>query len=126
MINAKFKQTGFTLLELLVALAVFALAGTAIMNSAGQHLNSIGVLEEMTFSQWVAANRQVELRLEGTFPPANNKRGQENMAERDWHWRQVTTETQDGNLRAVTIEIRHEANDQAVINELASFVSKAK
>ena len=54
--NAK-GQKGFTLLEVMIALAVFALAGTALLKVAGSSLMGIGHLERSSTAQWVAANQ---------------------------------------------------------------------
>ena len=57
------KRRGFTLLEVLVALAVFASAGIALMQATAAHLNALGQLEEITLANYVAGNRLAELQL---------------------------------------------------------------
>ena len=48
--------SGMTLLEVLVALFIFALTGTAIMKAASDHLTGVGQIEDITFATWVANN----------------------------------------------------------------------
>ena len=39
------QQSGLTLLEVMVALLIFALTGTAVLKAAGEHLSSVGQIE---------------------------------------------------------------------------------
>ena len=65
-------QRGLTLLEVMVALLIFALTGTAVLKAAGEHLSSVGQIESVTFANWVASNRLNQLQLDTTWPPKNN------------------------------------------------------
>ena len=47
---------GFTLLEVLVALSICAMAGIAAMQAIGEHINHLTTLEEQTYASWVAEN----------------------------------------------------------------------
>lgn len=59
---------GLTLLEVLVALAVFATAALSVMKAVSQHLNTLGYLEEKTFAAMVADNEMAKIRLSGEIP----------------------------------------------------------
>ena len=54
---------GFTLVEVMVALAVVAVALPALLVTLSQQLDGLRYLEDRTQAQWVAANRLAELRL---------------------------------------------------------------
>ena len=54
---------GFTLVEVMVALAVVAVALPALLVTLSQQLDGLRYLEDRTHAQWVAANRLAELRL---------------------------------------------------------------
>ncbi|MBB5203279.1 general secretion pathway protein I [Inhella inkyongensis] len=62
------KARGFTLIEVLVALAVVALALGAGMKAAGALTMNADRLQRMTAAQWCAENQLVELRLTKQFP----------------------------------------------------------
>ena len=47
-------KRGFTLLEVMLALAIFALAATAVLQIASGALSNQHVLEEKTVAGWVA------------------------------------------------------------------------
>ena len=51
------QNRGFTLLEVLVALAIFATAAIATIRSVSQHINTLNFLEEKTFASMVADNQ---------------------------------------------------------------------
>ena len=60
--NNRAQSTGFTLLEVLVALAVFAVAAIALMKVSESQLQLSNRLEEKTFAHWVALNMVSEMQ----------------------------------------------------------------
>ena len=57
-----------TLLEVMVALVVFALAGIALIQSTTQQAAGIGPMEEKVLAGWLADNQMVQLQLEKIWP----------------------------------------------------------
>lgn len=123
--NAK-GQKGFTLLEVMIALAVFALAGTALLKVAGSSLMGIGHLERSSIAQWVAANQLVEANLDQKSWPPKKASGKIEMAGREWHWRQTVIATEDKNMRAVQVEVRENEKDKNSLASLLTYVSNPK
>ncbi|KLV07841.1 general secretion pathway protein GspI [Photobacterium aquae] len=93
-----------TLLEVLVALAIFATAALGVMKAVSQHLNTLGYLEEKTFAAMVADNELAKLRLSGEIP-SSLKRGKSELAGREWYWAVKSSKTLDGYLRALDITV---------------------
>lgn len=58
-------QAGFTLIEVLVALAIIAVAMSAAVRVAGLMTQSSGVLRDRSIAMIAAQSRMAELRLEG-------------------------------------------------------------
>lgn len=58
---------GMTLLEVMVALAVFAIAGLAVMKTASEHLSGLNYLEQKTLATWVVENQLVQQKLEAKW-----------------------------------------------------------
>uniref|UniRef100_UPI0038F6D76D type II secretion system minor pseudopilin GspI n=1 Tax=Streptomyces niveiscabiei TaxID=164115 RepID=UPI0038F6D76D len=56
------KYQGFTLLEVMVALSICAMAGIAAMQATGEHINHLSSLGEQTYASWVAENVLIEQR----------------------------------------------------------------
>ena len=118
------KQSGLTLLEVMVALLIFALTGTAILKAAGEHLSSVGQIESVTFANWVASNRLNQLQIENTWPPKNNLKGSVQMADRTWYWQQTVTKTNDNDLLSVTISVGEDERYSSSVTSVTTFVAK--
>ena len=88
--------TGFTLVEVMVALVVVAIVLPALLLTLSQQLDGLRYLDDRAHAQWVAANRLAELRLvldaKGTLQRGTTS-GTESMAGRDWYWWSEGTET---------------------------------
>jgi len=111
---------GFTLLEVLVALAVIAIGlAAAIRVGATNGANAIH-LRDKTFAQYVAANKAVELQLQAQWPALGTQRGRMPMGLREWHWTARVSETFDARMRRVDIEVG--ADDRNPIATLSAFL----
>ncbi|WP_019341371.1 type II secretion system minor pseudopilin GspI, partial [Stutzerimonas stutzeri] len=62
------RSRGFTLLEVLVALAIFAIVAAVVLTAAGRSVNNAGRLEALTLASWIADNRLTELQLQQPAP----------------------------------------------------------
>lgn len=86
---AAFLSKGFTLVEVMVALAVIAIALPALLFSVMQQLDGTAYIRDKNIAQWVALNKMTELRLTNRQTgkiPKGKLTGKEEMAGRDWHW----------------------------------------
>lgn len=120
------KNVGFTLIEVMLAMAVFSLAGVALLGVADNNYRHISHLEEQMFANWVASNQLVELSLDKTWPPKNNRKGSVDMAGRTWYWQQKVVETANKAMREVTMEIRVDEDDELISASLVTYVSRDK
>ena len=119
------KQKGMTLLEVIVALAVFSIAAVSITKSLGEQIANMPILEERTMAQWVAHNQMVDARLETKFPEIGRKDGQLELANQDWYWRKEVVKTTDDNFRMIRISISDDERFSRTIAEVSSYVLKA-
>ena len=99
-------QRGFTLIEVLVALAIVAIGMAAVMGALTSSANTISYLRDKTFAQWVALNQIANLRLSGQQPPTGNSNGDTDFAGRSWHWRQEVVATQIPGVERIDISVR--------------------
>jgi general secretion pathway protein I len=117
-------QFGMTLLEVMVALFIFAITGTAIMKAASDHLIGVGQIEEITFATWVANNRLTQLHLDTTWPVKNNKKGQREMAGRKWYWKQQVIKTTDPDMVQVEVSVGLDEQYQGTVTSASTFIAK--
>lgn len=122
--NRAFKrQRGLTLIEVMAALAIFAVAALAIVNAAGEHIRSLTYLEQKNMALWVANNHLTQLSLDDKFPQLGEKKGNVEMANVTWYWQQKVVKTPDPKFRAVTIRILSEEKGEYALAELTTYMA---
>lgn len=94
---------GFTLLEILVALAVVAIGTAAVLQTAGATAKSLQVAEDRILATWVASNRIAEIRLARSWPAAGTVDRSEVLAARTWHYREFVKSTADPDVARIDI-----------------------
>ncbi|MGV2872841.1 type II secretion system minor pseudopilin GspI [Colwellia sp. E150_009] len=120
------KSLGFTLIEVMLALGVFSIAGVALLSAASNNARNIGHLEDKMFANWVASNQLVAVSLDTTWPPKNNAKGEVEMAGRTWFWTQKVIKTTDKDMRAVVMEVRLHKDDELAVSSFTTYVSKVE
>lgn len=99
------RQQGFTLIEVLAAVAVLALALGACIAGASQYAANASYLRDKAVASWVARNKLVELHLAQAWPELGKSDGIEQMAGREWRWRVEVLETPDDKVRRVDVYV---------------------
>src|SRR2546430_13971738 len=94
------RRDGFTLIEVLVALAIVAIGMAAGMGALTSSANTISYLRDKTLAQFVALNQIANLRLSGQQPPTGSTDGDSDFAGRSWHWRQQVGATEEPGVRS--------------------------
>jgi general secretion pathway protein I len=97
------RERGFTLIEMMVALAVFSLAALALLRLQGATVTSTVAIETRALGQIVANNLAVEALTDAVPPPLGKSEGVVENGGRKWRWNRVTKRTAD--VRIVRIDI---------------------
>lgn len=120
------RNAGFTLLEILVALAVLATAMGALIQSAGGFTRNEAYLRDRTIAEWVARNQMIEQQLAATWPGIGEKKDEVEYAERQWQWVMQVTQTPEENLRRLDIEVfaLDSQDDEQALASLTGYVEK--
>jgi len=113
-----------TLLEVLVALFIFALTGTAIMKAASDHLVGVGQIEDITIATWVANNRLTQLHIDNTWPVKDNQKGEQEMARRKWYWQQRVIKTSDLDMVQVEVSVGLNPQYKGTVTSVKTFIAK--
>ena len=99
------KSKGFTLLEVMVALFVVAIALGGVVKVMGTAARNSARLSDRTFAQWVALNELAELRIKKSWPRLGEVKGEQEMVGRKWNWVQKTMKTDDANIKRVELSV---------------------
>lgn len=98
-------ERGFTLIEMLVALAVFSLAALALLRLEGATVRQTGDLDEKAVAQIVARNLAVELLTDPAPPPVGRATGTLVNGGRSWRWGRQVTRTEGDRLVRIDIAV---------------------
>lgn len=99
------RTAGFTLIEMVAALAVVAIALGAILAGMARFADNAAHLRSRSIALWVAHNRLTELELQRQWPDLGKSDGDMDMAGATWKWRVEVLKTQDPHLRRVDISV---------------------
>jgi len=119
------RARGFTLLEVMVALAVLAISLGALSKGIALYLDNASYLQERTFATWVAQNRATELQVLHSWPKPDTTKGTSQLAGQEWHWLQTVTTIEDRpEIRQVRIEVRRQPDDERPLATLIALLGQ--
>jgi general secretion pathway protein I len=101
----KKRNAGFTLIEVMVALIIVALALTTMSVTMGRMLDNATTMRDRTYASWIAQNKIVEMRAAGTIPEPGVNSGEEDFALGSWSWEATVSETGVENLMRVDVAV---------------------
>ena len=104
---------GFTLLEIMVALAIFATLATAVLSASQYVVKQAAVVEERLMAAWVADNALAEWRLQST-PAIGPQQRLVHMDRRDWVVRQRSRTGSDPRLLEIDVEVSLAGREQVL------------
>ena len=119
------RSYGFTLIEVLVALAIFAVAGAALSTAIQGNVRNANYLKDKTLANWIANNKMVELHQANQYPAIADRTDKLEYAGREWV---VNTKIQKAQTKmpvriveiSVGVEYGDETNYYATLTGLVS------
>jgi len=105
---------GFTLVEVLVAVAVIAIALAAGLRAAGVLVDNAQRLADVIAAQWCAENHLVNLKLSTQFPSVGESDFACEQMGRSYRGRAQVANTQYADLRLVDASISDDTGRQLV------------
>lgn len=101
------RQSGFTLLEILIALIFVSMGVAAIIQVMGQNINNMGELERRVLASWVASNQIAEIRHKSRTDKIKSGRKTERvkMGGLNWRARATIQRTEVERVYLLTMEV---------------------
>ncbi|MGB1258187.1 MAG: type II secretion system minor pseudopilin GspI [Thiolinea sp.] len=121
------KNTGFSLVEVLLALFLVAMVIGIASEVAGNSVRNVTSLKESTFARWVALNQLDGYKIEiaqGATPSAGGDSGEAEMGNMSWRWvREVTTSGSDALLEVrVTVFRADDRSDEDPVMMVKGYI----
>lgn len=116
------RTKGFTLVEVLVALAIISIALMAALRASGQATNAASELRLRLFAGWVAENRLAEHRARGDWLALGITRGRQSQGGVELAWREEVIATPNPAFRRLDIFVAAPADEARSLARLTGFV----
>ena len=115
---------GFTLVEVLVALVILAVALSAMIKTASENTLNTAYLRDKYLAGLVAMNKIDELQAGKAWPSTGNSNGNAEMANQNWHWSMKVEATPDESLRKIMLKISPEQDRDRILYTLTSYIGQ--
>jgi general secretion pathway protein I len=103
--TAECRQRGFTLIEVMVALAIVGLSLAAVAAAISQMADAAISMQQRTYASWIGHNKITELRLANVTPEVSETDGDIMFAGEEWLWTARISETGVENLYKVDVDV---------------------
>lgn len=100
------RDGGFTLIEMLVALAIFSLAALALLRLEGATVASTARLQDQAMAQIVARNLAVEAMTDPAPPAFGQENGQATNGGRNWNWTRIVARSPEPRIQQIEINVQ--------------------
>jgi len=117
-------QKAFTLIEVMVALAVLAIGMMTLVKVSSQSIVQTAYLKDKTIAQWIAINKVNEVKLSGNFPNTGTSKGSEIMADQEWQWKLKISTTADKDIRRFDVDVKKYNAEGEPLVRFISFIGR--
>lgn len=115
-------QTGFTLLETLVALAILAIAMSAVMRATGAGTNHAEIMRAHLIAGWVAQNRLALHAARNDWLPIGIQQGEETQAGMRLLWQENISATPNPGFRRIEVTVARPDDPKYALRRLSGFL----
>jgi general secretion pathway protein I len=117
---------GFTQIEVLVALAIVAVALAAGMRTIAQSADGASLLKARTLALWVAENRLALAQLEDPVPATGTTRGEDAQAGMLFAWRRTVDSSPNPAFRRIEIVVEQTDLQGYALARLVGYVGAGR
>ena len=118
---------GFTLIEVMVALAVFAIVSVALVSNSISTLRQASIIQDRTVATWLAEDQITTLRMrqrnEESFPSAGKDRIFLESAGVSWAVEMNIETTENDYVRRVVVRVYRDSSEEPT-TELVGFLGR--
>jgi general secretion pathway protein I len=115
-------SAGFTLIEVMVALAIVALGFGAILTQINRYTVAATYTREKTLASWIATNKLTELSIAPTWPAVGDSEEDLEFAGQQWRCEIVVEETPVTNLHRVDVSVRLLSEPERVVHKVSALI----
>lgn len=117
---------GFTLLEIMISLAIFSIASASLIKNATQTIRQTSIIQDRTIAYWIAENELTQIRSapRGELPNPGSDRSNVVMANREWNVILDIEATENVDMRRIIVSVYLPTNTDNSIVSLTGFIGK--
>ena len=120
--SPRLPDSGFTLLEVLVALVIVSLGMIAVFSQLNQMLNTTSRLRDKTLAHWIAVDQITELQAIHAYPSVGEKRDEVDMANATWSYTVKTSKIGDLDMRRLEVTVSYADTPEDILAEVSGFI----
>lgn len=118
------RSAGFTLIEVLVALAVLAVTLTAASRAIGMAVQSAYQVRQALLADWVAQNRLVLHRINRDWPGIGLISGSDIQGGIEFRWEEEVSATPHGSFRRIEVRVIDPADASRHLRRVVGYVAR--
>ncbi|MFA6921375.1 MAG: type II secretion system minor pseudopilin GspI [Gallionella sp.] len=115
-------QRGFTLLESLIALAILAIALTAVLRATSAGTSHVDALRQRLLADWVAQNRIALHTGRGDWLPVGSQQGEETQGGLKFIWQETISSTPNHAFRRIEVSVASGEEPQHALRHLNGYL----
>lgn len=116
-------QKGFTLIEVMVALAIIAIALASLIKASGSHTRSASYLKSKTLAHYVALNEIAKIQVKRKWPSIGTKKKSSEMAGIEWFWISEVGKTRSDDIRSIKFNIYQDEQRTRSLAQAQAFIA---
>jgi general secretion pathway protein I len=122
--SVQHRSAGFTLIEILVALAVIAIGTVAVAAAVSGNVGNAAYIQDRTLAHWVAMNKVAELQVAQQWPSTGTEHGDSLLASQEWNWEVKVSNTDDPDVRRIDVQVFAQKDQKQSLATLVAYVGR--
>jgi len=118
------RNAGFTLIEILVALAVIAIAVAAVVAAVSGNIKNEAYIQDRTMAHWVAMNKVAELQVTKAWPAPGTQHGESLLASQEWSWQTKVSTTDDADVLRLDVDVFADKEQKQSLAAMVAYLSR--